>query len=119
MFWWQKEREKEEEELVAVDRRSIRVLPTFCINERKREKVCVCERERRTCKADLSLSFDVVFSSSVRMSRSGQSICIAGEKLQRKKSENRKAGQVSKGRGESNPPSILATKIERGGGESC
>lgn len=98
MLWWQKEREKEEEELVAVDRHSIRVLPTFCINER-REGKRVCVRERRTCKADLSLSFDVVFSSSVRMSRSGQSICMAGEKLQRRKSENRKAGQASKGRG--------------------
>lgn len=53
------------------------------------------------------------------MGRSGQSICVVGEKLQRRKSENRKAGQVSKGRGESSPPSILATKIERGGGESC
>lgn len=100
-----------------MDLHSIRVLPTFCINERKRKKVR--KRERVTCKADLSLSFDVVFSSSVRMGRSGQSIRMVGEKLQRRKNENRKAGQASKGRGESNPPSILATKIERGGGESC
>lgn len=75
-----------------MDLHSIRVLPTFCINERKRKKVR--KRERVTCKADLSLSFDVVFSSSVRMGRSGQSIRMVGEKLQRRKIRIERRGRL-------------------------
>lgn len=75
-----------------MDLHSIRVLLTFCINERKRKKVR--KRERVTCKADLSPSFDVVFSSSVRMGRSGQSIRMVGEKLQRRKIRIERRGRL-------------------------